>query len=74
MLSIGTIAMVRGVPPSGSRNDPTMVPPTLLTRVTTSRMAADDSSKRDSAASNPIVFGFALRDARLRLAAGFAGM
>src|SRR5215467_13388944 len=74
MLSIGMTAMTSGDPPSGSRHDPTTLPPSLSTRVTTSRISADEASKRQSNASSPFVFGVALRDARLRLAAGFAGI
>src|SRR5262245_13180939 len=74
MLSIGMMAITSGDPPSGSRQVPTIVPPSRSTRVTTSRTSADEASKRQSNGSSPFVFGVALRDARLRLAGGFAGI
>jgi len=42
--------------------------------VTTSRMGSAEISSLQSSASSPFVFGFALRDARLRFAAVFGGI
>src|SRR6185503_15979959 len=74
MLSMGRIPITNGDPPKGSRQQPTTVPCSFSIRETTSRRSADELSRRQSEASNPFVFGVALRDARLRLAAGFVGM
>src|SRR5262249_49400589 len=48
--------------------------PSFSTRAVTSRICSDEPSNRHSSASNPLVLGFAFREARLRLAAGFGGM
>src|SRR5262245_55312913 len=74
MLSMGTIAMTSGDPPKGSRQAPTTMPFSASTRVTTSRMSADDASSPHCDASKPFVFGFAFRTARLRLAGALVGM
>src|SRR5437762_7765275 len=74
MESMGSTAIASGEPPKGSLHDPTIVPPCFWTRVTTSRMGSAEISSLQSSASSPLVFGFALRDARLRFAAVFEGI
>src|SRR5207245_1028734 len=51
-----------------------MAPPCFWTRLTTSRMGSAEISSLQASASSPLVFGFALRDARLRFAAVFGGI
>src|SRR5438552_6269685 len=63
-----------GDPPSGSFQDPTIVPPCFSTRPTTSRSGSAETSSLQSSASNPLVFGFALRDARFFLATVLGGI
>src|SRR3989442_11090712 len=72
MESMGSTAIASGEPPNGSLHDPTIVPPCFSTRVTTSRMGSAEISSLQSSASSPLVFGFALRDARF--AAVFEGI
>src|SRR5262245_12146758 len=74
MLSIGRIAITKGDPPSGSLQLPTIAPPSFSTRFATSRISCDQPSRRHASASSPFVLGFAFREARLRLAAGFGGI
>src|ERR1700758_596347 len=71
---MGSTAIASGDPPSGSLQDPTIVPPSFSTRVTTCRMGSAEISSLQSSASRPFVFGLALRDARLRFAAAFEGI
>src|SRR2546426_2794154 len=51
-----------------------MPDPCFWTRVTTSRRGSAEISSLQSSASSPLVFGFALRDARLRFVAVFGGI
>src|SRR5947207_2804967 len=71
---MGRIAMVNGVPPSGSRQDPTTMPPSFSTRATTSRSAGAELSTLHPATSRPFDLGVALRNARFFRTVVFGGM
>src|SRR5262245_51063316 len=71
---MGRMAIVNGVPPNGSRQDPTTIPPSFSTRVTTSRSAGAEASTLQPMASRPLDFGVALRDARFLRTVVFGGM
>src|SRR5437016_231122 len=71
---MGTIAIARGDPPNGSLHAPTITPPVFSTRLTISWIDSEESSNLQSSGSNPFVFGFAFRDARLRLVVGLGAI